>query len=356
MLMCLLTLAGIFICYFISEKKKNPRKFFLISSGIIIVLILGSRYFINGFTDEVTYNYLYQRFGRLDFDAFLNAYWGERDFGFYLTYWLMANIIPWSQFPIYFITALLVAVTFRFIYKNTNSALIPVLVMFAFGAFSFYMAAYRQCFAMCLCLIAFEFAKKRGLRGLLPYAALMFLASTLHISSLMFAPVYLLMRIKRNVVGYIAWPVCVFITAASANAIIIYAAEILEKDGYLDSAVFSPLGLYIQMVLLAVPILVFLLKLAKYNKLSNLQYSLLILISVGAIFLLYKFVYPTYERVSYYYSLFIIAAFSNSIVNLKQKKGEINYILPLEITVSVLLVVLWLWRTPSDLVFFWQGY
>ena len=354
MLMWLLALAGIFACYFISEKQKNPRKFFLVSAGIVIVLILGSRYFINGFTDEIAYNQLYQGYSNISFEELLHQRWNERDFGFYLTYWVMAQIVPWSQFPIYFITALFIFVTFRFIYKNTNATLIPVLLMFAFGIFSFYMAAYRQCFAMCICILAFEFAKKRGIRGLLPYAILVYIATTFHASALVFIPVYFFLRIKRNGIGYFAWVTSVLVTAFAGDVMMRYVADVFEKDTYLDTAVFSATGLYIQMVLLAVPFIISFLGLAEDKNLSTIQHAFLVIISIGAIFLLYKFIYPTYERVSYYYSFFIIAAFSNSVVNLKQRKGEKNYVLPAQMIVAVILIVLMLWRMPDDLVFFWQ--
>lgn len=354
MLMWLLTLAGIFICYFISEKKKNPRKFFLISAGIVIVLILGSRHFINGFTDEITYNYLYQGYSKLSFGEFLNLQWGERDFGFYLTYWCMAHIIPWAQFPIYFITALFVGVTFRFIYKNTNATLIPVLLMFSFGTFSFYMAAYRQCFAMCVCLIAFEFAKKRGWRGLLPYAALMFLAATMHISSVIFIPVYFLLRIKENGAGFAIWAAALIAIILTANTLMVYAAEILESDGYLDTLEFSATGLVIQMFIMLVPFAFSLVKITNMGNLSRLQHSLLILTSVGMMFLGFKFMYYTYERVSYYYSIFAIGSFSNAVTNITHKKGEKNFVLPLQIVIIGLLAVLALWRTTSNINFFWQ--
>ena len=59
MLMWALTLASVFVCYFLSLRYKARKKIFLIFSGILIVAIMGSRYFINGFTDEITYNYEY---------------------------------------------------------------------------------------------------------------------------------------------------------------------------------------------------------------------------------------------------------------------------------------------------------
>lgn len=355
MIMWLLAIAGVFACYFISEKKKNPRKFFLISAGIVIVLIFGSRYFVNGFTDESAYNYVYQGYSNLSFSDFINLMWGERDFGFYLTYWLMSHIVPWSQFPIYFITALFVFATFRFIYKNTNGTLIPVMTMFGFGIFSFYMAAYRQCFAMCLCIFAFEFAKKKGLRGLLPYAALMLLASTMHISSIIFIPVYFLVRIKNNGVGYAMWAGAIVTILLASTAIMTFASELLEDDDLIDRLEFSSTGLLIQMIIMAVPFVVAFFRLSALGDRARLQYTLMVLVSAGMMFLGFKFVFYTYERISYYYSFFVIGAFSNAICNLNHKKGEKNFVMPIQIVVVLLLFALTIVRIPGDFTFFFQG-
>ena len=352
MLIWLLTLAGIFICYFISEKRKNPRKFFLISAGIVIVLILGSRLCMDG--DEAAYNAVYRGYNSMSFDKFITTMWEERDFGFYLTYWCMAQIVPWAQFPIYFITALFTAVTFRFIYKNTNATLVPVLFMFAFGCFYFYMAAYRQCFAMCLCLLAFEFAKKRGVRGILPYAVLMFLASTMHISAVIFIPVYLLIRINDNSSGKLWWIVSLFSIAGVAGGIMTFASEIFEDDDLVDVLVFSTTGLLIQMILMATALIITLFRLCELGSKSRLQYSLMLLTTVGMLFLGLKYMYYTYERISYYYSMFAICAFSNAVCNINQRKGEKNFVLPTQLIVIILLSFLMIWRIPGEYKFFWQ--
>lgn len=352
MIMWLLAIAGVFCCYFVSQNKKNPRKFFLISAGIVIVLIFGSRYFYNGFTDEITYNYLYQGYSGLSFREFIDLMWGERDFGFYLTYWTMSHIIPWSQFPIYFITAAFVAITFRFIYKNTNGTIIPVLLFLAFGIFSFYMAAYRQCFAMCLCILAYEFAKKRGARGIIPYAILMFIAAYMHISSVMFIPVYFLIRIKRNAGGGIVWLLSLLTAALTATGLMTFASEILEDDDLTDMLEFSTLGLVIQVVIMMVPFVLAFFRMYDTKKLAGVQHVLLIFVSIGIVLLLYKYVYYTYERVSYYYSFFVIGAFSNAIDNLNHKRGDKNFVPIIKGVVILLLVFLAVWRIPGEFSFF----
>ena len=350
MIMWLLAIAGIFVCYFVSRNKKNPRKFFLISAGIVIVLIFGSRLRMSG--DEGAYIGVYEAYANYSFSEFVDLMWGERDFGFYLTFWTMSHIVPWAQFPIYFITAVFVAVTFRFIYKNTNGTVIPVLVMLSFGIFSFHMAAYRQCFAMCLCILAYEFAKKRGARGIIPYAVLMFIAAYMHISSVIFIPVYFLIRIKRNAGGGIVWLLSLLTAALTATGLMTFASEILEDDDLTDKLEFSTLGLIIQMIIMAVPFILAFLQLYNAKSLSGVQHVLLILVSLGMLFLLFKYVYYTYERISYYYSFFVIGAFSNAIDNLNHKKGEKNFVLPVKVIVILLLATLAIWRIPGDFSFF----
>ena len=355
MTMWLLGIAALFVCYFLSINTKNPRKIFFISAGILLVLIWGSRYFINDFTDEITYNYLYTGYTNRSFSSLMEEHLGERDFGFYLVYWCMANVIPWSQFPIYFITAAFIAVTFRFIYKNTDGTLIPALLMFSFGTFSFYMAAYRQCFAMCICLCAFECAKKRGLRGLIPYALLMTAAVFMHISAIIFIPVYFILRIKYSGGGNVVWLLAAIGVMAAASAIMTFASEWLEEDGLLDRMEFSTTGLVIQMLIMAVPIVIYVLSLSSYGRLAGVQHVILILTSIGMLFLAFKFMYYTYERVSYYYSFFVIGAFSNAITGLKESKSGLRYKAPLLVAVVLLLVALAYIRMPTDTRFFWQA-
>ena len=46
MLMWALTLASVFVCYFLSLRYKARKKIFLIFSGILIVVLIIVRYFI----------------------------------------------------------------------------------------------------------------------------------------------------------------------------------------------------------------------------------------------------------------------------------------------------------------------
>ena len=262
MIMWTLTIVGILGCYFGTKKSKNSRKTFLLLAGIIIVLLMGSRYFINGFTDEITYNYKYQGYRNFSFEKLKHELDENRDWGFSLFYWSLAKIFPWEQFPIYFITAFFITASFRFIYYNLEEPLIPVLLILSFDVFTFYMAAYRQCFAMCFCLFAFEFAKKKKFFS---YILLCLIAVSMHVSAYIFIPVYWLIKIKGNA----SWKIWAFVAIGMifvAKALMEYVAKFYEREDYVTTKEFSRLGFFIQILIMIVPIILNIFGLCKKEK------------------------------------------------------------------------------------------
>ena len=350
MTILLLTIASVFFSYFVSMKSANRKKAFLVLSGIFIVLIMGSRYFINGFTDEVSYNYEYQGLRELGFNAFITKYSDVRDFGFYLVYWVLARVFPFKQFPIYFITALFVFAAFRFIYKNSKDPLMSVLLVFGFGIFSFYMAGYRQCFAMCFCLFAFEYAKKRKF---FPYLILWLLAFWFHASAIIFLPVYWLTKLKNDKNGKIWIFIITAILFATYSLLIDYAAEWFGNDNYTQQKDFSLIGFLVQIVILVVPFILHGFGLCEKQNNSN-QFVLLALTLVGLCFYTLKLAYFSFERISYYYSFFLVASFPNTMSILRKRNERDKTVAVIKFIVCALFIALCIWRMPTDLSFFWN--
>lgn len=351
MLFWLVVILGIvFIYYFVIKKYDRSEKDFLIMAAIWIIAILGSRYFWNGFTDEVTYNFEYVEYSRKSFDDLLAARWGERDFGFYLVYWAMSQVVPWNQFPIYFITALFTFASFRFIYKNSDYPLISVLLLFVIPGFAFYMAAYRQCFATCFCLFAFEYAKRKKF---VPYALLVAIACTMHISAVIFIPVYWLIRLKNNRTGIIVWLLTLIGTWFAENAMMIYASDVVGRD-YTQAQEFSLLGFGIQLIIMLAPFILDIFNISAWrDDEKDKRFRTWILLSFGILFYFSKLYNYSFERVSYYYSFFAIVALANSCARVARGTGDslrLNRIVPA--VVIILLILLIAWRSPKDLTFF----
>lgn len=350
MLIWLLTLIGIVIIYLIVKDSKNNKKDFLVLSGIWITLILGSRYFINGFTDEITYSDEYMAFSKLSFNDLLSQRWQERDFGFYIVYWSMSQLFPWRQFPIYFITGFFIFAAFRFIYRNSDYPFISVLLLFVIPGFSFYMAAYRQCFATCFCLFAFEYGKEKKF---FRYAIMMAIACSMHLSAVIFIPVYWLLKIKNNNIGRFLWVVGLVVVWVAENAIMSFASDVAGRD-YTQAQEFSLVGFAIQIIIMLAPFILDLLGISYWHEgEKNKRLLGWILVSIGLLFYFSKLYNYSFERVSYYYSLFTIIALANTCARAVRNRGETLFINnSISVIITLLLIMLIIWRVPKDLSFF----
>lgn len=347
MIMWTLTIVSVLGSYWMSRGYRNHKKVFLWLAGIAIVLIMGSRYFINGFTDEITYNYEYEGYRNWSFERVKHELSKDRDWGFTLFYWGLAKIFPWRQFPIYFITAFFIFAAFRFIYYNLEETLIPVLLILAFDIFTFYMAGYRQCFSMCFCLFAFEFAKKNKF---VPFLLLWLIAISMHISAYIFFPVYWLIKIK----GTASWKIWILVVVAMmflSRLLMEYAAEIFAREDYIERKEFSLMGFFVQVMIMAVPIIFTIFGVCEKNGKND---ALLWLMIIGLIFYLSKFVYFSFERLSYYYTFFTIGAFSQSVSSLRQKDEYDKTRSNIKGIICVTLIVLAFLRIPIGLNFFWN--
>ncbi len=341
------TIGLILLSYGVTRKYENSKKAFLWLSGIIIVLVLGSRYFINGFVDEITYNYQYQGYSKYSFEKILNIAKDDRDWGFTLFYWAIAKIVPYQQFPIYFITGFFIFSSFHFIYYNAADDLLAVLLIFALGIFSFYMAGYRQCFAMCFCLFAFEYAKKKKLFSFL---ILCFIAITMHVSSFFFLLLYPLINIKNDKSSMIKYTIMLVTIVVLMIFLVTYASELFDRN-YTEDKQFSLIGFLIQIVIMLVPIMFYLLGLTEKHENDEIFFRLIVL---GLIIYFLKLRFFSFERLSYYYTFFTVAAFGNTLTALRKNNNADETRGIIKIISCILLLALIVWRAPSGLEFFWN--
>lgn len=353
MIVEILTLIGIFLSYVLSIRFQNKKKVFLIMSGICIVLIMGSRYFISGFTDESTYNYLYQRYTQIDFQEFRRLQGGKIEFGFYFLYWCLARLFTWPQFGVYFITAICVVSFFRYIYRNSDDPFFAVMIFLAFDVFSFYMAAYRQCFAMCLCLFALEYAQKKKFWK---YILLCLLAFFMHKSALVFLPVYFLMQLKPNMQGKLANVAIVMTVGIGGPTLLAFASQLFARDDYLQVINSSMLGYSIQIIIMLIPFVMDLLRSCDWSDEERIQqFRNKVLLSLGLTFYILKKFYWPLERTSYFYSFAVISALSNCIYHFGFSMNDKKLRSVIRALAIVIFIVLFLWRqSPRHLIFFWE--
>jgi hypothetical protein len=209
------------------------------------------------------------------------------------------------------------------------------------------MAGYRQCFSMCFCLFAFEFAKKNKF---VPFLLLWLIAISMHISAYIFFPVYWLIKIK----GTASWKIWILVVVAMmflSRLLMEYAAEIFEREDYIERKEFSLMGFLVQVMIMAVPLIFTIFGVCEKKGKND---ALLWLMIIGLIFYLSKFVYFSFERLSYYYTFFTIGAFSQSVSSLRQKDEYDKTRSNIKGIICVTLIALAFLRMPIGLNFFWN--
>lgn len=180
---------------FNSGSRKDDKRI-LTAAFIMLVLIMGSRAVES--TNSVDVEAYYSTYETaIDDDSlllFVN-FNPSMEKGYLALTWLLAKIIRWPQFILFFEAAFCCGITLRFIYKYSEDVVLSILGFMSLGILGFYMTGFRQSMAISLCLLALEMAERKRLPA---FVLLVLLASLLHQTAVVFLPVYFVMNIKVN--------------------------------------------------------------------------------------------------------------------------------------------------------------
>lgn len=353
MLVWLLMLGAIIVFWFaipdgLGEKKK--KLIFLVLSGVLVAFLMGSRSHVrSGSSDVYWYYVLYER-TLTDSLEYIKAR-HNTEMGYLVITRFLANIIPWGQFIIYLEAVFTTLVMFWFIYRNSEDVFIGVIVYICTGTWAFFLSGFRQAFAICLCLIAFELMKKKKFSSDLIALGIIAFATLFHVTAWVFLFAFIIRNIKLNK--------SVVLLAVIATVVCFIALEYLVDifEGLMESE-FST-GYEGNLLGGIVPIATFLIALVlsyvawtqdknyieKYN-----VYVLMLL--MGLCLYLFRYNTMVFERISYYFTALICVVLPNSLQAIKEPRAK---------TVSkalcvVCCVVLFIYRMrdASDYYFYWQ--
>ena len=141
--------------------------------------------------------------------------------------WLIARVIKWPQFIIFFQSAFCIGVTLRFIYKYSEDVLLSVLGFMSFGLMQFYLTGFRQSFAIAICLIALEFALKKKFIG---FILSVLIAASIHQTAIVFVPVYWIVKIGLTKLYALVDLIVIFILSQGVPRIISLGNEVFDKE------------------------------------------------------------------------------------------------------------------------------
>lgn len=348
-----------------SENKK--KRTFLIRSGILIVLIVGSRWEGYQFADTGMYVQNFDNSKKYGLGEYL--YRVGRDRGYYLIVWCLARILPSSQWFIYFECALLIFSVFLFVYHMADQPLLAVFLFLGTGIFSFYMSAFRQAFAFSFCLLSFLVLEKVG-RGkrrwdilkLLVGTFLFYIATQFHMSAVVFIIALLGCLIKNQKIKIVTIVVAMILIIVFRENLLSAANDVMDKEYEIESE-FSMIGFMIQIIIFVFPMTLlcfvppektFENEIVTRGMLHQEKqyYDLLSISIVGLVFYLLRIYMQGFERVAIYFTIAICALYSavfNRTLNEENQKT-------LTWVMCVLCGILFLWRAASAgaFIFFWQ--
>ena len=189
----------------INSSDALKRKYLFIC-GILMFLMLACRHYSVGSGDGIWYYNSWSLLGNMSFSGFLSIFKNfDMESGYLMCAWILSHIFKDPQF-VFVIYGLLVSVSVcRFLYKNCEDVVLGMVMFVSLGLWSFMVQGLRQGIAMCICLFAIEFCKKRKL---IPYIILVTVAVLFHASAIVFAVAYSFSWLKMNVKGYFIVAIC----------------------------------------------------------------------------------------------------------------------------------------------------
>lgn len=209
------------------EDSQKSNRNFLIFAGILLVLFFGCRNAgIDSGSDLNNYYRLFNRAITLDsYNMFSQT--STMETGYLLLNWLIARVIKWPQFIIFFQAAFCIGVTLRFIYKYSEDVLLSVLGFISFGLMQFYLTGFRQSFAIAICLIALEFALKKKFIGFL---ISVLIAVSIHQTAIVFIPVYWIVKIGLTKLNALVDLIAILVLSQGVARIISLGNEVFDKE------------------------------------------------------------------------------------------------------------------------------
>lgn len=175
------------------ENKKQKNRYFIFC-GIVMLLIMGCRHNSLGSVD--TFHY----FTRMDYAISCGSWQmfyepGLYETGFQFLMYALSRIFTHPQWLLVITSLFFIISVFYFVNHNSDDIPLSLTLYVSLGMLTFHLQGMRQAVAMCVCLFAYEQAKRRHL---VKFLLLVLLATTFHQTSIVFFAVYWLVKLKLN--------------------------------------------------------------------------------------------------------------------------------------------------------------
>lgn len=329
------------------KSNEKAKKTFLVLCGFVMFLMLALRSKYVGSNDPLNYynNWMDMRYFPVEnIKEYVHS--SEMEIGYLYAVGILSKIFPAPQFLFVLTGAFTVISVCYFIYKNSDDPSISLIMFITLSLYTFMTQAIRQAIAMCICLYAIEYCKKRKF---VKFLLLVLLAITFHTSAIFFIPIYFLYGIPLNKISFLLSMLIGGILLVASPQIISLANEWYGSEYYrvVDSGGFVALAIYIIIILLA------LFYEKQIDDKENFDFIFFMTL-FGAIVYSMRYIGGLIAgRASNYYMFGQIILLPNIINSMDKKTGAV-----IKSVTIILCVLLFAYRLKgSDLIpfeFFWQ--
>ena len=330
-----------------NEYDKRKRRY-LTLCGIVLILFIGLRSRFVGSEDSFNYFNAMKR-------ALLHESWQDYydpdyvEGGFQFFVYTLSRIFNHPQYLFVVTGAIYIVAVCYCIYKNSDNVVLSLVMYITLGIMQFQMQGMRQAIAMAICMVSFEFVKKKKI---IPFALLVILAMQFHRTAVVIAAIYIVSMLAYNVWSILLLAACSGVVFAYTEQLMIFANDVFETD-YAQTKQASGLIATAIYVLIIVFAMVFYRKELQQKKDKTASTIMFITILGLVSYVMRYFGAGISERISFYFVFGQMLILPNAI-----KKMPYEYRKVVEYSVSVLCIALFLYRLRGSAFipyeFFWS--
>lgn len=331
----------------VNDNPKRKRKY-LILCGIVLVLFMGLRSKFVGSEDCVNYYNMMNR-------AIVRETWAEFynpdgvETGFQLFIFTISRLFNNAQMVFVVSAIIITASVFYTIYKNSENVVLSVVMFITLGIMQFQMQGMRQAVAMAVCMVAFEFVKKKKI---IPFILLVVFAMQFHRTAIVFIIIYFVALMPYKWWSMLLLAIGSGVVFAYTESLMIFANDLFESDyaQTIDSGGFVATAIYVLIIGFA---MVFNQR-ALHNKVERTASTVMFLTIIGfASYVMRYFGAGISERISFYFMFGQIILLPNTIKHIPAEYRKIT-----NMAVYLLCIALFIYRLRgSDFIpyeFFWN--
>ncbi len=288
-----------------AKKRETGKRRYLRIMFIVLFTFFALRTPYIGSGDARFYYNLWERFSSIPFSNIQTVLSLDLEKGYVLVTWLLSQCFHNGQYVFVFSGIFFALSITNFLKKNCDDCVLGLISMTSMGLCTFFLQGIRQAIAICICLYAIEYCKKRNIRAFL---AVVIVAMTFHASAAVFVISYFIYGRKIDIKSI------AIIALISAGAPIILRqvtilANFLMNENYLGGSIENTSGGVVTFILyLTIILYAFVL----YNSISirnskseidaiNYSFYFFMFVICTTFFSMRFFYITVFERASYYF-------------------------------------------------------